>query len=136
MFIIMTPVLMAPAIAVLYWGQRRARRLGAFVVADPGYAQRQVLTMAQRRDSIVALLIRLFWQVDIIGLVLLGFALGLFLVPFSLASGAEGGFSNREYSRGWERLWLSCHVSKSQVGVPNCDAWDVIAGNVDLTQSS
>jgi hypothetical protein len=41
MFVIMTPVLMAPAIVVMFWGQRRAEKLGALAIADPGYAERQ-----------------------------------------------------------------------------------------------
>lgn len=97
MFIIMVPVLMAPAIFILYWGSRRAKRLGALLVADQGYAQRVVVEQSRREKftSFRRTLIELFWQVDVPGLILLGFALGLFLVPFSLAAGAEGGFANR-----------------------------------------
>lgn len=95
MFVIMTPILMAPSIIVLYWGQWRAKKLGALAIADPGYAQRQALSGSSPRKPIVATLIGLFWQIDVVGLLLLAFGLGCFLVPFSLAAGADGGYSNR-----------------------------------------
>jgi hypothetical protein len=100
MFVIMTPVLMAPALVVMFWGQRRAARLGALAIADPGYAQRKVLEQDNPRPSVRAVIIGLFWQVDVIGLLLLAFGLGCFLVPFSLAANADGGYANRE------RAWL------------------------------
>lgn len=96
MFVILTPVLMAPALVVLYWGQGRAKRLGALSLADPGYAQRKILAENSPRPSIEAIIIGLFWQVDVIGLLLLAFGLGCFLVPFSLAANADGGYSNRQ----------------------------------------
>jgi hypothetical protein len=34
--------------------------------------------------------------VDLVGLLLLAFGLGLLLVPFSLAAGAENGYKNRK----------------------------------------
>jgi hypothetical protein len=100
MFVIMTPVLMAPALVVMFWGQRRAARLGALVIADPGYAQRKVLEQDSPRPSVLAVVIGLFWQVDVIGLLLLAFGLGCFLIPFSLAANADGGYANRE--RAWD----------------------------------
>jgi hypothetical protein len=87
---------MAPAIVVMFWGQRRAKSLGALAIADPGYAQRQLLANGSPRPTLQAILVGLFWQVDIIGLLLLAFGLGCFLVPFSLAANAEGGYANRE----------------------------------------
>lgn len=95
MFVILTPILMAPSIVVLYWGQWRAKKLGAMAIADPGYAQRQILAANNPRKPVLAILQGLFWQIDVLGLVLLAFGLGCFLVPFSLAAGADGGYSNR-----------------------------------------
>jgi hypothetical protein len=80
----------------MFWGQRRAKSLGALAIADPGYAQRQLLAKDSPRPTLRAILVGLFWQVDIIGLLLLAFGLGCFLVPFSLAANAEGGYANRE----------------------------------------
>ena len=96
MFVIMTPVLMIPSILVLYWGQWRAKKLGALAIADPGYAQRQLLAASNPRRPVFAILSGLFWQIDVPGLLLLAFGLGCFLVPFSLAAGADGGYSNRK----------------------------------------
>ena len=87
----MTPVLMIPSILVLYWGQWRAKKLGALAIADPGYAQRQLLAASNPRRPAFAILSGLFWQIDVPGLLLLAFGLGCFLVPFSLAAGADGG---------------------------------------------
>lgn len=98
MFIIMMPIMLAPAIFVLYWGQHRAKRLGALSLADPGYAQRKALEEASPRPSWQAIVVGLFWQIDVIGLLLLAFGLGCFLVPFSLASNADGGYKNRKSS--------------------------------------
>lgn len=103
MFVIMTPVLMVPAIVVMFWGQRRAEKLGALALADPGYAQRQMLLKDSPKPNVHAVLTGLFWQIDIIGLLLLAFGLGCFLVPFSLAANAEGGYANRKHR---ECCWL------------------------------
>lgn len=91
----MTPIMMAPAIIVLYWGQRRAKQLGALAVTDQEEARRHVAQQDTERPSLQAIVVGLFWQVDIIGLLLLAFGLGCFLVPFSLAANADGGYSNR-----------------------------------------
>ena len=91
---------MAPAIAVLYWGQWRATRLGALTIADQNYALRTQMKPKTRQSagSIWKIAVALFWEIDIIGLIVLAFALGCFLVPFSLAANADGGYRNREYT--------------------------------------
>lgn len=99
MFCILVPVCMAPAIFVLYWGQWRAKKLGALTIADQDYALRSQLEPKAGRTagSIWKTTIALFWEIDVFGLVLLAFALGCFLVPFSLAANADGGYRNRKY---------------------------------------
>lgn len=96
MFTILVPVCIAPALAVLFWGQRRAKKLGALNIADEDYAKRQVAQSRRGGKTVLQFATAIFWEIDIPGLILLAFALGCFLIPFSLAAGAEGGYANRK----------------------------------------
>ena len=85
MFAIMIPVLLTPAIWTLYVVQRRAKKL---VLASGG-------TIKKRGNDTV---LRTAWKglvaVDLPGLILLGFAFSLILLPLSLAESADGGWDN------------------------------------------
>lgn len=83
MFAIMMPVLLTPAIWALYGVQLRAKRLGF----DIGHG-------LEGKNSIL----HTTWQglvaVDVPGVILLGFAFALILLPLSLAQSADGGWTN------------------------------------------
>lgn len=85
MFAIMIPVLLAPTILTLYIMQRKANKL---IAASGGAAQ------LKEKGSVL----RTAWYglvaVDLPGLILLGFAFSLILLPLSLAESADGGWDN------------------------------------------
>ncbi|WVQ84554.1 hypothetical protein IAT38_006708 [Cryptococcus sp. DSM 104549] len=91
MFAIMVPVLLLPAIATLYVMQFRGKKLG-------------MITMAGSKNERTGVDVpsRTWWQalrqglveIDIIGLVLLGFGFSLLLLPFTLRKAAVGGWHN------------------------------------------
>ena len=79
---------MIPLLTMLFIGQRRAARAG---------------TIANYKTPFQAfgfgLLRQLFWQLDIIGIVLMVAAFCLFLVPFTIA-GQAGGTPSEQWSKG------------------------------------
>lgn len=83
MFAIMMPVLLIPAIWALYGVQHRAKRLGLKVGYGSGGRSGMIHTLWQ---GLIA--------VDVPGVILLGFAFALILLPLSLAQSAHGGWTN------------------------------------------
>lgn len=82
MFAIMMPVLLIPAIWALYGVQYRAKQLGF----DIGHGS--------RKDGILHTIWQGLVAVDVPGVILLGFAFALILLPLSLAQSAHGGWTN------------------------------------------
>lgn len=95
MFAVMMPVLMIPAIWTLYGMQHRAKKFGMISMADAGVARRGGVELQVRSFQHWA---SLAWQgiidIDLAGIILLGFAWSLILLPLSLAGDANGGWSN------------------------------------------
>lgn len=93
MFAIMMPILLVPAILTLYGVQRRADKLGAISFGEAGIARREGRKVRTGRDYM-----KLAWQgvidIDLVGLILLGFGFALVLLSFNLAKTAKGGWSN------------------------------------------
>lgn len=83
MFVIIMPVLLLPAIFALYGIQRRAKKI---VDESSTAASGKRGVMRTAWEGLVA--------VDIPGVILLGFAFALILLPLSLAESAEGGWTN------------------------------------------
>lgn len=97
MFIIMVPVCISPAIGVMFWGDRRAKRLGALSIASSSYARRQVLAgINGPQRSWTQNVLHYCVQMDAFGLLLLGFSFACLLAPATLSSTAVGGYTNRE----------------------------------------
>ncbi|KAK0617469.1 hypothetical protein B0T14DRAFT_590171 [Immersiella caudata] len=102
MFAILVPVLLLPAIFTLYTMQRRGERLGMVTMA----ASKRVRTGADEAKTPAAaapkataarwfqMLRQGLIDIDIIGLIILGFAFSLILLPFTLASRSPGGWAN------------------------------------------
>lgn len=93
MFAIMMPVLLVPAIWTLYGVQRRADKLGAISFGEAGIARREGVKVHGGKDYL-----NLAWRgiidIDLAGLILLGFGFALVLLSFNLAKTAKGGWSN------------------------------------------
>lgn len=93
MFAIMMPILLIPAIWTLYGVQRRADKLGAISFGEAGMARREGVKVHSGKDYL-----NLAWRgvidIDLVGLILLGFGFALVLLSFNLAKTAKGGWSN------------------------------------------
>lgn len=100
MFAIIVPALLLPAIITLYVMQRRGEKFGMVTMA----ASKRVRTGAAGEDEMhnqgapfhrwVHLLRGGLIDIDIIGLIILGFAFTLILLPFSIAKSTTGGWSS------------------------------------------
>ncbi|OCF59014.1 siderophore-iron transporter Str1 [Kwoniella mangroviensis CBS 10435] len=97
MFCIIVPVTIAPSIAVLFWGDYRAKKVGALSLASSSYARKRLLSgTTQARKTPTQLLIHYARQMDAFDLLLLTFAFGCILSPFTLNTNAKGGYTNRD----------------------------------------
>lgn len=91
MFAIMIPVVIFPAIGVLLWLDRRAQKHKKLALATSKLKQNIGPIVKRTWVNIVwAALI----EIDVLGLLFLGFGFSLLLLPFSLASGASNGWKN------------------------------------------
>ncbi|KAI1784015.1 MFS general substrate transporter [Ganoderma leucocontextum] len=89
MFAILVPVAMAPLILTLFWGERQAKNVGLVGASPP----REDLVHHGKGQWM-----QRTWffaeQLDLVGLVLLGAAVALILLPMTLAQRAKGSWSN------------------------------------------
>ncbi|KIY70184.1 hypothetical protein CYLTODRAFT_442186 [Cylindrobasidium torrendii FP15055 ss-10] len=94
MFAIMVPVCIAPVLFILFWGDRRAKKLGALSLAASGYNVRKQL----RPDEEVSSKAQVWWdtlkKIDAMGLLLIGGVFATLLIPFTLYTEADHGFKN------------------------------------------
>ncbi|KAL4727858.1 hypothetical protein ACLX1H_004548 [Fusarium chlamydosporum] len=95
MFAILVPALLLPAIFTLYTMQRRGEKAGMVTMADSKDV-RTGRTEATPKNLTywVKLAYRGMIDIDIVGLILLGFAFSLILLPITLAKSAKGGWNN------------------------------------------
>ncbi|OAQ61396.1 siderophore iron transporter [Pochonia chlamydosporia 170] len=95
MFAILVPVLLVPAIITLYSMQRQGEKAGMVTMADSKDVRTGAAEATAKGFGYWA---KLAYQglidIDIFGLILLGFAFSLILLPFVLAKGSQGGWSN------------------------------------------
>ncbi|EJT47844.1 hypothetical protein A1Q1_03305 [Trichosporon asahii var. asahii CBS 2479] len=96
MFTIIIPVAIAPSILVMFWGHRRAKKLGALSLASSSYARRQALEGIEPppKKAWWRRILDLWSDLDGFGLLLFGFALALLLCPPTLTTFAKGGYAN------------------------------------------
>lgn len=89
----MLPVVMAPALTVLFWAEIKSKRDGTVSIASSAWERRnegsgeKVTWYTVVRDFGV--------HVDIMGLIILGTAWALLFLPFTLYADAKGGWKNR-----------------------------------------
>ena len=89
MFAILVPVSLSPLIVTLFWAERKAKKLG--LVQDV-----RAPTRSSTSTSIVKRVWKFIDQLDLIGLVILGAAVALILLPLTLTQTAKGGWHNGE----------------------------------------
>ena len=95
MFSIIVPALLLPAIFTLYTMQRRGEKAGMVTMADSKDVRTGRSEATPKNLTYWAkLAYRGLIDVDIVGLILLGFAFSLILLPITLAKSAKGGWNN------------------------------------------
>ncbi|KAI0628168.1 drug:h+ antiporter [Trametes polyzona] len=88
MFAILVPMALSPLIITLYWGERKAKKLGLVNVPHRSQLIPQTKVGALRRAWLFA------EQLDLVGLILLGGAIAMILLPMTLAQRAKGSWNN------------------------------------------
>lgn len=90
MFVIIVPVCLIPGLTSLYYYQSKALKLGIVQEKSEKYGIR----VSNDTKGWVHILYQAFMEVDVIGIVLLAFALSLILLPLSLYKSAENQWRN------------------------------------------
>ncbi|KAI5479989.1 MFS transporter, siderophore-iron transporter [Pseudohyphozyma bogoriensis] len=93
MWAVITPTVMAPALMVLFWADIKAKRIGVISASTSNYAVRQQV-LGHEKKSWLSMALYYLEIIDGVGLLLLGFAFSLILLPFSLYADAKGGWNN------------------------------------------
>ncbi|CAI4445874.1 BBL_G0016480.mRNA.1.CDS.1 [Saccharomyces cerevisiae] len=97
MFAIITPVALTPAILVMAYLEHQANKTGEIPVGSDPLAKKKVEVTESHISGFkqyLELLKASLIEIDAFGLILLGFAFSLILLPCSLYSYAEGGWNN------------------------------------------
>ena len=98
MFAILMPVCTAPAIIVLFIGDRRARQMGVLSIASATTEQRQEIAGENPAERTLFQSIRYYlMRFNVLGFLLMGFGFALLLAPITLSATAVGGYQNREH---------------------------------------
>ncbi|WVR04917.1 hypothetical protein IAU60_001929 [Kwoniella sp. DSM 27419] len=85
MFCILVPCTIGPAILVLFWADHRAKKIGTLSLAASTQAREAALEGARPRGYLASC-VHYVREIDALGLLLLGFAFGCILTPFTLTS--------------------------------------------------
>lgn len=98
MFAIIMPAVMAPAIFILFLADRRAKQMGTLSFAAPTAAERRRASGAEaERETYVQQVKEFMKKMDFGGLVLIGTAFALLLLPPTLARSAKKTWSHRAW---------------------------------------
>lgn len=89
-FAILVPVSLALLIITLYWAETKAKKLRLVKGTVPAYK-------ATQKKSFLGTVWKYADQIDIIGLMFLGAAVSLILLPLTLSQTAGGGWHNGEF---------------------------------------
>ncbi|OJT02311.1 Siderophore iron transporter 3 [Trametes pubescens] len=85
MFAILVPASLSPLVVTLFWAENKARKLGLVKGAD---------VKPEAKGSFAGRAWHVAQQLDIVGLLLLGTAVALILLPLTLAQSAKGMWHN------------------------------------------
>lgn len=111
MWALIYPVCSLPLLITLSLVARRARKAGSLEAYSSPFQ-----LLGPRR-----LMVRLFWQLDVIGIVLLVAVFGLILAPFTLAGGAPG---QQQSAGSIAASWQAAHViAPVVVGIVCAPLW-------------
>ncbi|GAA6031357.1 hypothetical protein JCM8097_005620 [Rhodosporidiobolus ruineniae] len=128
MYAIIMPVVMVPGIALLFFLEHRAKKVIAATAAEAvvDYAEKNGHPEAAApAEKSLYQRIRLAWsELDGFGLLLLGFGWSLLLLPFSLKSTAQGGYSNPS---------LIAMFVVGAILLPGYAAWEYFGANFPST---
>ncbi|WWC65484.1 uncharacterized protein I303_108102 [Kwoniella dejecticola CBS 10117] len=95
MFCIIAPVCVLPVVILLYWADHRAKQNGELRIAESPFERRwREEHPGEAKPNLWHHLAYWSGEVDAIGLLLLGFAWTMLLLPFSLAPKAKGKWHN------------------------------------------
>jgi hypothetical protein len=111
MFAIILPVCITPVLAMLFWADWKAQKLGRkyhtsrqiryswhplpdLSFASSDIAQRRVQGSDEPRKPFIRAAMEYLDKMDAFGLLLLTFGWCLMLLPFTLSAGAKGGYNN------------------------------------------
>ncbi|KAJ7475679.1 major facilitator superfamily domain-containing protein, partial [Mycena latifolia] len=94
MFVILVPACMSPVLLVLFWADRKAKKIGALSLASSSYARRKQLAGQEQDQSLIQLGLHYWRLIDAFGLLLMGTAFTLVLLPFTLYTSADNGWKN------------------------------------------
>ncbi|EMD31052.1 hypothetical protein CERSUDRAFT_163556 [Gelatoporia subvermispora B] len=89
MFAILVPASLAPLIITLFWAEHKAKVLGLVNLPEGALE-----VVASRKVPLAQKIWRFTEQLDLVGLVLLGAAVALILLPLTLSQTAKGGWHN------------------------------------------
>jgi hypothetical protein len=93
MFAILVPISLAPLIITLLWAERKAKKLA--LLDSPKQRTRSVsIPPSLKHESTLARFLRSAEQLDLVGLVLLGFAVSLTLLPLTISQTVNGQWKN------------------------------------------
>ncbi|KAI7548086.1 hypothetical protein KC331_g4624 [Hortaea werneckii] len=98
MFSIMVPVLLIPAIITLFGIQHKAAKHGMVSIGDSGFARKGDLEKMGKKPSIPQITWQAVIDIDLFGLILLGFAFAFILLPLTLARSATNGWANPSFT--------------------------------------
>ncbi|KAG2753577.1 MFS general substrate transporter [Suillus brevipes Sb2] len=95
MFAILVPISLAPLIITLLWAERKAKKLALLDSPKPRARSVSVSTSPSlKHESTLARFLRSAEQLDLVGLVLLGFAVSLTLLPLTISQTVNGQWKN------------------------------------------
>lgn len=99
------PVVMAPALMVLFWADLKAKHNGIASGLTRAHMHEKKTVWQHTKDFCIA--------VDAFGLLLLGFSWSLALLPFTLKSSAVGGYKNRRHLRCFDCVRLGVLIKSA-----------------------
>jgi hypothetical protein len=97
MFAILVPVSLAPLIITLLWAERKAKMLALLDSPKPR-SRSSSSQPSLPRGSMIARFLRSAEQLDLVGLVLLGLAVSLTLLPLTVGRNVKGSWKNGPWS--------------------------------------
>ena len=94
MFAILVPASLSPLIITLFWAERKARKLGLVNQISQAPSSPHNEKPKETQKTLVQRVWKFVDALDLVGLVILGAAVALILLPLTLTQTAKGGWHN------------------------------------------